>query len=221
MIYGLKLTSNAIGIATCMAGLIPGVGTLALIGCGATILGIVADVFDFKIWGVSSTVIGTITGAVGCFSGNLMECTATAAGVGLALKINALEKLENEKIANILVQLQLPGFLSVIPKGTYTISLQMSVVGNYTSQSFTSTNTDISLFAQTILSSFNTATAQMLAVFQGIGGIFTMSSSTTYTPWNGTSFTITFNFSVTMSDLGLGVGSITSSGYIKYTIVKI
>ena len=87
---------------------------------------------------------------------------------------------------------QLPsGFPTDVPTGTYAISVEMNTPagGSSSGQSFTLTNADISTLAQALESSMNTIISQCETEIQNDG--CTASSSVSYAPWNGASFTMT------------------------------
>src|ERR1035437_8570512 len=113
LISGLKISREAIGIASCAIGILglesPAAGLalqLAKIGCLATFSGMIDDNFHFKIFGTTSTVISDIIlGPIDCGRLDLIGCTAFLADVGLTYKINALEKLGSENVANAEEQL--------------------------------------------------------------------------------------------------------------------
>lgn len=114
---------------------------------------------------------------------------------------------------NLLSPVLPSGFPSNVPTGNYRTDSSVCVAGNcFNGQSFTTSNTDISQFAQNLVNALNTAAAQEQASCNQSG--VSCSFSISYTPWNGTSFTITDNFTVT-------TGTVTESGTITFTVTKI
>ncbi|MFH1446439.1 MAG: hypothetical protein ABIG43_03395, partial [Chloroflexota bacterium] len=87
------------------------------------------------------------------------------------------------------------GFPSTVPYGNYTQSCIGSglVGGQQSTISFS--NTDINQFSQQVVGNIQTALQQVCSSVPG--SECTCDSSFTFTPWNGTYFTMTFNFSVT------------------------
>lgn len=104
-----------------------------------------------------------------------------------------------------------PGFPANVPAGIYTVAVTSNAGGSY---SFTDTCSDISAFSQALLGTMNTTISQLLAACQGAGCNCT-ASPVTYTPWNGTSFTV--NGSV----VGLSAGNcLGATAIITFTVTK-
>lgn len=95
----LKLTGHVVGAASCIASLIPGIGVFAMVGCAATIVGLLADNFpdQLEVLGIPAFTVSIFSEAVGCITGNVGNCIVYAADIGLALKISSEEKLINSK----------------------------------------------------------------------------------------------------------------------------
>lgn len=105
------------------------------------------------------------------------------------------------------------GFPTNVPAGDYRIDVSVCVQGNcFNGQPFTTTNNDINQFAQNLVDALNAAAAQHQTSCSqaGISCNFTIS----YTPWNGTSFTITDNIMVTTANG-------TASASVIFTVTKI
>jgi hypothetical protein len=108
-----------------------------------------------------------------------------------------------------------PGFPANVPTGTYTVSVTLIINGtSSTGQSFTVTNTDISAFAQALVSSMNTVTSQWSAACQQTQ-CECGAPTVTYTAWNGTSFTVAGSIVVTSAGDCLGGGATAT-----YTVTK-
>ena len=115
------------------------------------------------------------------------------------------------------VPIPLPtGFPSDVPAANYTISTLICISGICTSgSSFTVINSDINQFAQLLISALTTATTQSLNSNCGqAGGCSCITPVITYTPWNGSSFTITDRFDITC-------GTETSAVSIQFTATKL
>ncbi|MDO9128843.1 MAG: carboxypeptidase-like regulatory domain-containing protein [Anaerolineales bacterium] len=80
------------------------------------------------------------------------------------------------------------GFPSDVPVGTYTMICN-GQEGGYVQ------NTDIGQFSQELVSRLESISAQWVSTCSGTGA--TCSYSLTFTPWNGTFFTMTYNLTVT------------------------
>jgi hypothetical protein len=109
------------------------------------------------------------------------------------------------------------GFPSNVPTGNYRIDVQVCVQtpqGNSCQPVVVGidpiANADINQFAQDLLNALNTASASSCSQTPGVQCTFTIS----YTPWNGTSFTITDTFTITTANS-------TASGTITFTVTKI
>jgi hypothetical protein len=94
-----RWAGHAVGAVGCAAGLAVTVGTagiglpLAAIGCGATIIGLIAEIpGTAEYLGLTSTQLTGLTTLVGCASGNLVTCVT---GIG-ALTFTALSQAEEE-----------------------------------------------------------------------------------------------------------------------------
>ena len=111
---------------------------------------------------------------------------------------------------------QLPsGFPSNIPTGNYSIVVSACVSGNCASSgSFPLTNTDINQFAQALLNALDSNINQSWSSSCQASGCTCTSAVTNYTPWNGTSFTITDNFSIVCSS---GPQSVS----LQFTVTKL
>jgi len=106
------------------------------------------------------------------------------------------------------------GFPSSVPTGNYTISIVACSSGFCSSGgSFTQINTDINQFAQTLVDALNTANNQVLTSDCAQAGCSCPAASISYTPWDGTSFTITDSFTVTC-------GGSSSSGSVQFIVTQ-
>jgi len=90
------------------------------------------------------------------------------------------------------------GFPSDIPTGNYNVSIRVCVSGTcYSGTTFTTVNTDINQFAQALLNAMNAAAQSQSSGCDTTSGCTCTSPVISYTPWDGTSFTISYNFSET------------------------
>jgi len=109
------------------------------------------------------------------------------------------------------------GFPSNVPTGNYRIDVQVcfqTPQGNSCQPVVvgidTIANVDINQFAQALLDALGAASASSCSQMSGAQCTFAIS----YTPWNGTSFSITDTFTIT-------TGNATQSVSITYTITKV
>jgi hypothetical protein len=91
----------------------------------------------------------------------------------------------------------LPKGFPTIPTGTYNITLQSCTNGSCTNSSGGQVTCDnVSDYAQTVENQLNSVAAAWMSSFGGSSGC-TCSSSKSFTPWTGTSFTATVSVSAT------------------------
>ena len=114
LIYAVKTTSQLISVVSCVSGLLAlptGVGTipgaaLVIAGCGATVIGMVADVLledsNFMGLGISNSL--GIINLLSCSGGDPLACAKAT----LFLEKKALEISDNEKVTTVQDLLQLP-----------------------------------------------------------------------------------------------------------------
>jgi hypothetical protein len=106
------------------------------------------------------------------------------------------------------------GFPSNVPTGEYTISVLVCSSGFCNSGgSFIQINTDINQFAQLLIDALSAANNQVLANDCAQAGCSCPAATISYTPWDGTSFTITDSFTVTCAS---GISSVS----IQYTVTR-
>jgi len=106
------------------------------------------------------------------------------------------------------------GFPSNVPTGNYSITVTACVSGTCASGgSFLLENTDINQFAQALLNALDSSVNQSLGSSCQASGCTCTSAVTSYTPWNGTSFTITDDFSIVC-------GNSTQTVLLRFTVTK-
>jgi len=90
------------------------------------------------------------------------------------------------------------GFPANIPSGDYNVSVMVCSQGICNSAgSITQINTDINAFAQALMDALNASVNQNLAADCAQSGCSCPASTVSFTPWDGTSFTITDGFDIT------------------------
>jgi hypothetical protein len=105
----------------------------------------------------------------------------------------------------------LPPNFPVVPTGNYNVAVQVCVAGTCANGAgFSMVNTDVNQFAQELLNALQTASANSCSQMSTAQCSFVIS----YTPWNGTSFTIVDTFTVTTPN---GTQTIT----ITYTVTRV
>lgn len=191
-----SVTLNSIAVTPANPSITAG-ATQQFTAAGTYSDGTFADITMQVTWNSSNSAVATVNSsglATGVAAGT-SNITATSGSI--------------TGNTNLTVTAPLPGgFPSNVPLGNYRIDVQVCTSGNtgancFSGQSFTVGNTDINQFAQAMLDALNTAGQQL-----GSQGV---SSSISYTPWNGTSFTITDNLSFQDG----------STASITYTVTKI
>lgn len=106
------------------------------------------------------------------------------------------------------------GFPSNIPTGNYNISIQVCAAGTcYSGGSFVQGNVDINQFANDLLAALNAASNQSYQQECQAAGCVCSPWTVSYKPWNGTSFTINADISVTC-------GGQTVSATVQFIVTK-
>jgi hypothetical protein len=102
----MKFLGKVAGTASCGISIAAGLATtgitlpLALVGCGATFVGILTETFpkDSEIMGLSATTVGTITAVIGCLQGAVVSCALDLASSATSILELGLRHLdENEE----------------------------------------------------------------------------------------------------------------------------
>ncbi len=108
LLFGLGLTSDAIGIASCIGGVIAvssGIGALPgailVTGCASTIVGLAVEIFpeNFQASGTSGKIVGYVSGVAGCAIGSVSDCVITTAGFALDLANGVNDRLNDPNVS--------------------------------------------------------------------------------------------------------------------------
>ena len=102
----MKFLGKVAGVASCGISIAAGLATsgitlpLAIVGCGATIVGILTETFRIysEIMGLSATTVGTITAVIGCLQGAGVSCALDLASSATSiLELSLTHMDENEE----------------------------------------------------------------------------------------------------------------------------
>lgn len=142
------------------------------------------DITTQVTWSSSNTSFATVSSS-GLASGIAAGNTTITAALGGVTGSTVLT-----------VTLLPNGFPSNVPAGNYNIAVQICAQENcFSAESFTEANTNISQFAQGLVAALNADVAQQAPGCSQAGN--SCSFNIVYTPWNGSSFTITDTITIT------------------------
>lgn len=128
----LKVAGHVVGIASCIAGMVtPVIQAIAIIGCGATVVGLIAEALpeNFQVLGITAAGVGAFADGVGCITGQLYECGFAAAQAGIAYSAYAVESMEKKKEEISTGQTLLTSGMKVITNLVISNSSNSALVG--------------------------------------------------------------------------------------------